>query len=120
MPNGRPIGRACENIFAHGRNWAGGSNDTSFRAGLGSPKKFKMCIRAGWAAHFLLGFAYVAQMFFQCLTVAADCSTGPHLYSAVPEQYRNVGLTALGAVYAYYRVMTNFCTALWHYFGGVL
>ena len=58
MPNGRPIGRACENIFAHGRNWAGGSTDTSFRAGLGSPKKCKMCIRAGWAAHFLLGFSY--------------------------------------------------------------
>ena len=59
-------------------------------------------------------------MFFPSLTVAAEGATGPHLYSAVPEQYRNVALTALWAVYAYYRVMTNFWKALWHYFGGVL
>ena len=58
MRTGQPIGRACENIFAHGRNWAGFSNGQSFWAGPDSPITCKTCIRAGWAAHFLMGFAY--------------------------------------------------------------
>ena len=61
-----------------------------------------------------------SQWFFQCLTVAAEGGKSPHLYSNVPEEYRSVGTTAVWAVYAYYRVTTNFCTALWHYFAGVL
>ena len=61
-----------------------------------------------------------AQLFFQCLTVAANGATGPHLYSNVPEEYRNMYLTAVWAVYAYYRVMSNFGTALWHYLSGSL
>ena len=62
----------------------------------------------------------LAQAFFQCLTLAVEGTAGPYLYSNVPEEYRNVGSAAIWTVYAYYRVITNFCTCLWHYFGGVL
>ena len=53
-----PIGRARENVCAHGRYWAGSTSGKSFRAGLGSPKDGATVIRAGWAAHLLMGFVY--------------------------------------------------------------
>ena len=40
------------------RNRVGFSNRKSFLAGPGSPRKCETCIRADWAAHFLMGFAY--------------------------------------------------------------
>ena len=100
MPDGRSIGRACENIFAHGRNWAGGSNDTSFRAGPGSPTKCKTCIRAGWAAHFLLGFAYDAAVLVtlvSLLSIPKPSHQHPTLtvYSSQPFSYGSTITTDL-------------------------
>ena len=62
MPNGQPVGRAGKNVFAHGQNWAGLCNGTSFKAGPGSPKKFGHYVRSGWTAHFLMGFTYVSSV----------------------------------------------------------
>ena len=48
MPDGRPIGRACENIFARGQYRAGFSNGKRFRAGPDSPKNMNITFgRAG-------------------------------------------------------------------------
>ena len=56
------MGWACENICADGRNWAGSTSGKSFRAGPGSPKDGATDIRAGWAAHFLMGFVYACHL----------------------------------------------------------
>ena len=66
MPNGQPIGRAGKKLCAHGQNWAGLSQGKNFRAGLGGPKDTTIRIRAGWAAHFLMGFSYGREL--KCLT----------------------------------------------------
>ena len=59
MPNGQPNGREGKNLCTRGQNWAGLSQGEKFRAGLGGPKYITISIRAGWAAHFLMGFFYV-------------------------------------------------------------
>ena len=45
MPDGQPIGRACENVFAHGWNQVGLSNGKNFRVGPGSPKNVTITIQ---------------------------------------------------------------------------
>ena len=65
-------------------------------------------------------YSSCSQCFFQCLMVAAEGYKGQFLYSNVPLGQRNVGTAALWALWAYYRVMSNFLCGYFHYFAGVL
>ena len=60
------------------------------------------------------------QCFFQCLMVAVEGTKAHFLYSNMPAEYRSAGTGALWALYAYYRVMSNFLSGYFHVFAGVL
>ena len=60
------------------------------------------------------------QCFFQCLMVGAEGTKAHFLYSNVPVEQRSVLTFALWALYAYYRVTTNFLSGYFHYFAGAL
>ena len=59
------------------------------------------------------------QGFFQCLMVAVEGTKNQYLYSNVPPEYRNLLTSGIWAIWAYYRVMTNFLAGYFLIFGGI-
>ena len=65
-------------------------------------------------------YATVFQCFFQCLMVAVEGMTKAHyMFANVPAGYRNTVTYGMWAVWAYYRVLTNFMSAYFPIFAGL-
>ena len=60
------------------------------------------------------------QCIFQALMITMEREKSQFLYSYLPENYRNMGTTAIWMAYAYYRVSTNFMAGLTQYFMSIL
>ncbi|CAG7731530.1 unnamed protein product [Allacma fusca] len=61
----------------------------------------------------------VCQCFFQCLMVATEGTRNQYIYSNVPPNNRSLITTLVWAVYAYYRVSSNFLCGYFCLFAGI-